>query len=78
LIKEEFFFENTAEFWAIWERAKHLAPGLRERRKNPYLWKNLELVSERYEKWMEKRAPGALEAFRTQVIKAPPAVTPKS
>jgi hypothetical protein len=71
LIKEEFFFENTAEFWGLWARVQHLAAGIREYRKNPYLWKNIEMLSERYEKWMEKRAPGHLESIREQVIKAP-------
>ena len=71
LIKEEFFFENTAEFWGIFARVRHLVQGLREYRKNPFLWKNIEMLSEKYEKWMEKRAPGSLEAVRTQVINAP-------
>ncbi len=71
MIKEEFFFENTSEFWIVWSKVKHLAPAFRERRKNPHIWKNLETLSERFETWMDKRAPEALEALRQQVVNAP-------
>jgi hypothetical protein len=64
LIQEEFFFENTGEFWPVWEKIKHLAPALRENRKNPLLWSNLETLAGKYEKWMAKRAPEALDALR--------------
>ena len=78
LIKEDFFFENTTEFWVVWEKAKHLAPAMRQLRKNPHIWKNLENLATRFEKWMDNRAPEALEAFRAQVLNAPAVVTPKS
>lgn len=71
LIKEEFFFENTTEFWVVWTKVRHLAPTMRERRKNPFIWKNLDELAGRYEKWMGKRAPDALEAFRQQVLSPP-------
>lgn len=71
LIKEEFFFENTSEFWMVWARIKKLAPGSRERRKNPEIWKNLEALAEKFEKWLARRAPEALEAYRKQVVDAP-------
>ena len=74
LIKEEFFFENTTEFWVVWTKLKQLAPAMRERRKNPMLWKNLDDLAGRFEKWMDKRAPEALETFRQQVLN-PPAKT---
>jgi len=71
LIKEEFFFENTPEFWVVWAKFKHLAPAMRERRKNPHIWENLEKLAEKFEKWTEKRAPAALETIRAQVVNAP-------
>ncbi len=67
LIKEEFFFESNAEFWAVWQKTKTLAPGMRERFKNPDLWRNLEGLAQNYEKWQETRAPGAIEAFRERL-----------
>jgi hypothetical protein len=70
LIQEEFFFENAGEFWVVWEKIKHLAPAMRENRKNPFLWSNLESLAGKYEKWMAKRAPEALDALRRQVHEA--------
>lgn len=67
LIKEDFFFENTGEFYAVWTKIKHLAPEAREKRKDPDLWKNLEVLSEKYERWMARRAPQALEVFRQRL-----------
>jgi hypothetical protein len=64
LIQEEFFFENTGEFWPVWEKIKHLAPALRENRKNPLLWSNLETLAGKYEKWTAKHAPEALDVAR--------------
>ena len=72
LIKEEFFFENTAEFFIVWERVKPIVPAVRSSRKNPHLWSHLETLAGKYEKWMTNRAPGALETFRKLVV-APPA-----
>ena len=74
LINEDLFFENTGELWIVWQKIKHLAPSTRETFKNPHAWKNLETVAERFEKWMTKRAPEALDALRDIVIgrTAPP------
>lgn len=67
LIKQDSFFQNTGEFFAVWEKIKGLVPAVRERFKNPYLWKNLEQLSANYEQWMNKRAPGAIDAFRERI-----------
>jgi hypothetical protein len=64
LLKEELFFENTTEFWLIWEKVRHLVPGLREARKNPLAWRNLETLARKYEQWMAARAPEALDEVR--------------
>jgi len=67
LLKEELFFENTMELWATWEKVKNLAPSLREARKNPLAWKNLETLAHKYEQWMATRAPEALDNFRQRL-----------
>ena len=67
LIKQDFFFQNTGEFFGVWERIKDLIPAVREAYKNPHLWENLELMAKAYEAWMAKRAPDALEAFRQRI-----------
>jgi hypothetical protein len=70
LIKEEFFFENTSEFWLIWAKLQRLAPAMREERKNPLMWNNLQTLAAKYEQWMTKRAPEALESLRRRVVEA--------
>ena len=67
LIKQDFFFQSTGEFFAVWERIKHLLPNVREAFKNPHLWENLDLMAGNYEEWMNKRAPEALDTFRQRL-----------
>ena len=70
LLKEDLFFENTGEFWLIWEKVRHLAPALREARKNPLAWKSLETLARKYEQWMATRAPEALDSLRKRLKEA--------
>lgn len=67
LIKEELFFENSGEFWITWDKVRNLAPAFRQQNKNPMAWKNLETLAEKYEQWMSKRAPEALDALRQRM-----------
>ncbi len=67
LIQSEFFFESTSEFFMVWEKIKAVVPALRETRKNPHMWENLESLAAEYAKWMKKRAPGALENWRERI-----------
>ena len=69
LIKEDLFFENTGELWAAWEKVRHLAPAIREARKNPLAWKNLETLARKYEQWIATRAPEALDVQRKRLKK---------
>ena len=64
LIDEEFFFENTGEHWAVWERVKPIVPAMRAMFKSPNVHRNLEENVKRLEAWREKTAPGSLEAMR--------------
>jgi hypothetical protein len=72
LIKEEFFFENTTEFWIVWQKIKPLAAAARRVFQNPFYWRNLETLSEEYEKWMAGRAPEALESLRKRLLERAP------
>jgi hypothetical protein len=72
LINEELFFENSGEIWVVWAKIKGLVPETRTLRKNPHMYGNLETVAEKYEQWMEARAPGALGLMRER-FKAMPA-----
>ncbi len=70
LIKQDFFFENTGEFFGVWEKVKPTVEATRQNFKNPHLWKNLETLAANYQEWMNKRAPDAIEAYR-QRLRAP-------
>ena len=72
LINEELFFENTGEFWMVWEKVRSFVPALRQQLKNPLMWKNLEGLALKYEAWMAKRAPEALECRRERMASFSP------
>lgn len=67
LLPEEFFFQHTGEFYVVWER---LRPALGEARayyRNPHILDEMEKAARRFEKWMERRAPGSLQVIRKQI-----------
>lgn len=64
LLHEDLFFETNGEFFFIWERVKPTIAEGRERYSNPLFLAHLEKAAQRYEDWMEKRAPGHLAAMR--------------
>jgi hypothetical protein len=72
LIKEDLFFENTTEFWIVWDKVRNLAPAMRDRNKNPMVWKNLETLAGKFEEWMAKRAPEALDSLRQRMAAPAP------
>ncbi len=64
LLHEELFFETAGEFFAVWERVKPVVPAIREKYRMNHFLANLEKATQRFEKWAEKRSPGALDAMR--------------
>ena len=64
LLHEGLFFETTGEFFAVWERVKPIAPAMREKYRMNHFATQLEKAAQRFEKWMEKRSPGAVDAMR--------------
>ena len=76
LLHEELFFETNGEFYAVWERFKPIIRQARERFVNKQFLGNVEKAANRYEAWMESRAPGHLAAMRQfteQMRRQPPA-----
>jgi hypothetical protein len=67
LIKPEFFYESNGEFFIVWAKLAPVAAEMRQARKNPRMFENLEALAADYEKWMNKRAPGALSALRERM-----------
>jgi hypothetical protein len=64
LLHEDLFFETTGEFFGVWEIAKPMVPGARERFQNKQFLGHLERAAQRYEAWIEKRSPGHVAALR--------------
>ena len=64
LLHEDLFFETSGEFFGVWEMLKPAIPGGRERFANPQFMANLEKAAQRYEVWIEHRAPGHLAKMR--------------
>src|SRR4051812_36772335 len=64
LLHEELFFETNGEFFFIWERVKPTIQEGRQRFSNPLFLAHLEKAANRYETWVEDRAPGLIAAMR--------------
>src|ERR1035438_8416728 len=64
LLHEDLFFETNGEFFFVWERVKPTIQEGRKRFSNPLYLANLEKAANRFETWIEKRAPGHVEAMR--------------
>ena len=63
VIHDELFFENSGELLLVWEKSKSLIQDMRQARKNPILYRNLEKAATRHIQWINQNAPGAYEAF---------------
>jgi hypothetical protein len=64
LLHEDLFFENTGEFFGVWERVR---PAIAEGRKmfaNPSFLAHLEKAAERFAEWSESRNPGQIATMR--------------
>jgi hypothetical protein len=64
MLDEDLYFETTTEGLLVWLRVKKVALEMREMRKNPLYLRNLEVLSERHEKWLDTRAPGSMDETR--------------
>ncbi len=64
LLHEDLFFETSGEFFGVWERVKPIVNEGRKMFVNPLFLANLEKAANRYETWIEKRAPGHIAAMR--------------
>jgi len=67
VLNRELFFQYGNELLFTWERIRGVVPQIREKYKNPYMMKNLEMVAEAFAQWMERRAPGSHAVFAAMV-----------
>ena len=63
VLQREIFFESGRELLLTWVRVSVFVPEMREARKDPTAWKNLETVGKAYGEWLNKDSPGSYEAF---------------
>jgi hypothetical protein len=68
VLNKELFFESGRELLLTWERVKPVAGGIRGMFQDPKAWHNLETVANDYKEWLNKRSPGAYEAFVANVV----------
>ncbi|MFZ0225937.1 MAG: hypothetical protein WAL41_03115 [Mycobacterium sp.] len=64
LLHEDLFFENTGEFFGVFERVRGVLPQFREKFINKHFLANMEQAANQYEAWMEKRSPGNIAGMR--------------
>jgi hypothetical protein len=64
LLHEELFFETNGEFFGVYEAVKPTLAEAREKWNYKPFLTHLEQASQRYEKWIENRAPGHIATMR--------------
>ena len=64
LLHEDLFFETSGEFYGVFERVRPILEQIRQQWVYPPFLANLEKASQRYETWIENRAPGHIAAMR--------------
>jgi hypothetical protein len=65
VLNEELFFESGHEMVLCWERVRDVTPKIRELFHNPLYLANLEEACARFQKHLDKHAPGAYGAMAT-------------
>jgi len=64
LLHEDLFFETSGEFFGVWERVKPMIQEARKLFVLPQFLGHLEKAANRYETWIESRAPGHIAGMR--------------
>jgi hypothetical protein len=64
LLHEDLFFENTGEFFGVWERVRLAIEEGRKMFSNPGFLAHLEKAAARFEEWSESRNPGQIATMR--------------
>ena len=72
LLHEDLFFETNGEFFFVWERIKPTIEEGRRMFSNPLFLANLEKAANRFESWIDKRAPGSIAAMRQMMKQMAP------
>lgn len=64
LLHEDLFFENSGEFYGVYDRVRGILPQMRNLFVNQHFLTNMEKAAQRYESWLESRSPGSIAAMQ--------------
>jgi hypothetical protein len=67
VLNKELFYQSGRELLLVWERLREIVPELREQLSDPHYYGNLEAAAADYIEYLQRRSPGAYEAFLKRV-----------
>jgi hypothetical protein len=67
VLNKELFYQSGRELLLVWARLHEVLPELREQHKDSHYYGNLEAAAREYIDYIERRTPGAYEAFLKRV-----------
>jgi len=67
VLNKELFYQSGRELLLVWERLREVVPELRQQQKDPHHYGNLEAAATDFIEYMNRRSPGAYEAFVKRV-----------
>ena len=67
VLNKELFYQSGRELLIVWARLHEIVAELREQQADPHYYGNLEAAAKEYIEYLERRAPGAYEAFLKRV-----------
>ena len=72
LINLDLFFENTGEFWIVWDKVRNFAPTVREKNKNPMAGKTWRSWRKSTKSGWRNGRPEALDSLRQRLAASAP------
>ena len=67
VLDKELFYQSGRELLLVWGRLCEIVPELREQHHDSHYYGNLEVAAKEYIEYIERRTPGAYEAFLKRV-----------
>jgi hypothetical protein len=67
VLNKELFYQSGRELLLVWGRLHEIVGELREQHQDPHYYGNLEAAAKEYIDYLERRTPGAYEAFLKRV-----------
>jgi hypothetical protein len=67
VLHKELFFQSGRELLFVWERIRDVLPEIREKLKDPVLYKNLEIIGNEYAAYFKNKSGEGYDAFVKRV-----------